>query len=699
MRLTLSSLLAFSLISGVAATTHAAPAGPAREPGRQPGGDQWPTVGEQLAVDRVPAGSALARLIAANQQLDLLAAGEATDKLHLPVWLRVLWRRQHPEPPAPGDATRGYPLVLHEVREWMVHHPDLQPATSGPAPAAASQKSASVGEDLRISPEAGWSRSESDIRIDYWNPARVIAAANNLAFRGGMSVFYSGDGGATWAQAELSLGDDRFHSDPAVEWTADGTAWVTAISVSGTGDDLVLRLRAFRSDDGGATWSPDETISGEQVSADKQMVWTDHSAKSPFHGNLYSIYHNGRPAFFARRKPDGSWSGPIQISGSETFGTGIGDDIKSNALGHIFAFWHDTGSRRMLVRRSTNGGNSFEKTATIGTTFQPFQTGVPAQSSRNTLVYVTGGAYIRGKQSQVYAAWADLSGAPGCRTPFDDPLSDVNSKCTSRIWFSRSTNGGTRWTKPRMLNNPNSLSDQFNPWLVVDETTGVLGLIYYDTFGEERTKANLFYQSSYDGGVNWRAPIKVSSAPSDESDDDADANQYGDYNGLSAFAGTFLPSWTDRRDGRREQIWTAAIHDTKSKGCRTTDLAAAAVTGSAGVLVRVPASADETRLTVWHRPVALPADGVLPWTVEVDALAPQPVTAALLLTGGEGRRLPKGVASPVVSVVDLDAVCDRATGGAHGCRGHALRVRLAAPASAAGARWAPEDASVTSCPR
>ena len=35
-------------------------------------------------------------------------------------------------------------------------------------------------------------------------------------------------------------------------------------------------------------------------------------------------------------------------------------------------------------------------------------------------------------------------------------------------------------------------------------------------------------------------------------------NQYGDYNGLSGYAGIFFfPSWTDRRSGGREEIWAA----------------------------------------------------------------------------------------------------------------------------------------------
>lgn len=36
-------------------------------------------------------------------------------------------------------------------------------------------------------------------------------------------------------------------------------------------------------------------------------------------------------------------------------------------------------------------------------------------------------------------------------------------------------------------------------------------------------------------------------------------NQYGDYNGLSGYANSFFPSWTDRRNNAREEIWTALI--------------------------------------------------------------------------------------------------------------------------------------------
>ncbi|MGH9800573.1 MAG: hypothetical protein ACRD82_09435, partial [Blastocatellia bacterium] len=107
------------------------------------------------------------------------------------------------------------------------------------------------------------------------------------------------------------------------------------------------------------------------------------------------------------------------------------------------------------------------------------------------------------------------------------------------------------------------LNDQFNQWLAVDETTGALGLMYYDTVADAgRKKVHVYYHHSFDDGATWTAPQQVTTAQTDETTTGADSgNQFGDYNGLSGYAGIFFPSWTDRRGGAREEIWTAKILD------------------------------------------------------------------------------------------------------------------------------------------
>jgi hypothetical protein len=416
----------------------------------------------------------------------------------------------------------------------------------------------SVGANLRVSGAQATPRSESDIRIDPGQPSRVIAASNNIA-PGPQAQFFSADGGATWGQTSLPLvsGDD-LHSDPTVGWTSDGTAWAVTIGLKGAR----LELRAYRSSDGGATWTFDATASGGQTAADKELMWVDRGPSSPFADSIYVIWHNDSPVYVNRRTgPAGAWQTPVQVSGAETTGTGIGGDVTTNQRGDVFALWPDTGSRRLLVARSTDGGASFGAPVVIATTIAAFDIGVPAFASRRALVYLSGAAHVGKVSSFVFAAWTDLSGAAGCTGPGDEPGTDTGSACKSRIWFARSLDGGVTWEAPRMLNDQASRNDQFHPRLAVDDADGTLVVAYYDTVGDPgRLRTDVWYQSSADYGATWTAAQPVTTAETDETASTADAgNQYGDYIGLSAHAGRALPSWTDRRGGGSEEIWTAPV--------------------------------------------------------------------------------------------------------------------------------------------
>jgi hypothetical protein len=323
-----------------------------------------------------------------------------------------------------------------------------------------------------------------------------------------------------------------------------------------------LKVQAFKSTNNGSTWTFDGAVSGTQTNTDKQMMWIDHSATSSFKDNIYVCWHNGAPQFVNRRTSSG-WGTPTQISGSESTGTSIGCDVKSNSSGDAFVWWPATGNRRILVSKSTNGGVSWGTPTIITTTIASFDIGVPSFNSRRILVYVSGGAYRTATKNNVYAAWTDLSGDSGCTTAANEPGASTSSTCKSRIKFSRSTDGGATWSTPVKINNQSSNNDQFNQWLAVDETNGQIAVMYYDTVDDAgRKKVNVYYQASFDDGVSWSTPFKVTTAQTDETIAGADSgNQFGDYNALSGNNGTFFPSWTDRRSGASEEIWTAAVQE------------------------------------------------------------------------------------------------------------------------------------------
>jgi BNR repeat-like domain len=419
-----------------------------------------------------------------------------------------------------------------------------------------------VGRDARISGAQTNLRSESDIRLDFGDPRRIIAASN--ASGASQAQFFSGNGGVTWGQSMLNLvGNDQLHSDPTVDWTSDGTAWATTIGIQfDLFGSVYLFLRAYRSANGGQTWVFDGTISGTQNSAGKELMWVDHSPTSPFRDTIYVIWHNDAPVFMNRRtRASGAWGTPLQISGPETTGTRIGGDITSNVLGEVFAFWHDTVSQSIFMAKSTNGGASFGAPVRVATTFGDYLMGVPASNSNPPFIYVSAAAYRDALNNFVYAIWTDLTGAAGCMVPTEAPGGNAASMCKTRIWFTRSLDGGATWQRPTILNDSPARNDQFNPRLAVDESDGTLVVVYYDTFGDAtRLRTNLWYQSSGDNGTTWSQPTKVTTATTDETTAGSDPFQYGDYNGLSGNRGTFFPSWTDRRlPASREEIWSAAL--------------------------------------------------------------------------------------------------------------------------------------------
>lgn len=81
---------------------------------------RWPSVEEQLRHAGAVHGSELEKLINANQDLHLLRPEESPDDgIDLPPWLRVHFRKNHPElVPAP-KAVGDYPEALENLHKWL----------------------------------------------------------------------------------------------------------------------------------------------------------------------------------------------------------------------------------------------------------------------------------------------------------------------------------------------------------------------------------------------------------------------------------------------------------------------------------------------------------------------------------------------------------------------------------------------------
>ena len=151
--------------------------------------------------------------------------------------------------------------------------------------------------DFRISGVSSNARTETDIRVNYGDPGKIIAAANDSG--GNEAVFYSTDGGATWNQSTTNLpllGSDGSQSDPAVDWTSDGNAWAAVIGVGPT-----FTVRSYKSTDDGKTWASDGTVSGTQTGTDREILWADHSPTSAYKDQLYCTWHQTNDVWVNRR--------------------------------------------------------------------------------------------------------------------------------------------------------------------------------------------------------------------------------------------------------------------------------------------------------------------------------------------------------------------------------------------------------------
>ena len=155
--------------------------------------------------------------------------------------------------------------------------------------------------------------------------------------------------------------------------------------------------------------------------------------------------------------------------------------------------------------------------------------------------------------------------------------------------------------------------------------------------------------------MTWSAPFKVTTASTNETTAGADSgNQYGDYNSLSGIAGTFFPSWTDRRSGASEEIWTAAILDSTApvpnfsisaaptavsvvQGNSGSSTVSTAISNGFNSSIALSASGQPSGATVSFSPSSIAAPGSGSSTMSIAVGAATAVgTYAITVTGSGG---------------------------------------------------------------
>ena len=327
-----------------------------------------------------------------------------------------------------------------------------------------------------------------------WGSTIVSAFQVARVFGGGgadIGFATSTDGGQTWTSGYLpgltvnyKNGSFSAASDPAVAYDAKHGVWmISSLPVQNDNPEAVAT--SISTD--GIHWGK-PIIVDASGSDDKNWIVCDNTPTSPFYGNCYTEWDSpalGDLIFMSTSTDGGQHWGAPKNTADQSFGLGGQPLVQPNGTVVVPI----DGFGAMVSFRSTNGGQSWSSTSTVG--FQEFRGQDGGLRSPGLPSAALDGA------GKIYVVWPDCSFRAGCST--DD------------IVMSTSTNG-TSWTTPVRIpiHGLQTTYDHFIPGLGVDpNTSGAtahLTMTYY--YYPEASCGNacqlyVGFTTSQDGGKTW----------------------------------------------------------------------------------------------------------------------------------------------------------------------------------------------------
>jgi hypothetical protein len=484
-----------------------------------------------------------------KEELALLAPNEHELKDPIPVFFRIELRKLDPGMLRTGPAQYprsalqifkmkygGYLVDKHLYKE-AVYRGGRFEVVQREGITQEEFETKALTTDVRVTSPTG--AAESAVKIHPTNVNKVVAGSNGPG--PGQIMWYSTNGGSTWTQS-AALPQGNTCCDPTVDWSSNGQyAYTSALG----GCSGICNVWVYRSADGGATWNDLATLTPgdgrrEVTSAntsDKQFLHVDKFATSTFRDNVYLCWHDNNTLMFSRSTDfANTWSVPLAMSNGNQLG--IGCDLTTDKNGNLYYFWPSGNSRNILVRKSTNGGASFNAAVTVATTQDGYDFAIPAMETRRPFIYASADADLSNGAfaNSIYVSWVDTT-APESVTP-------ANNHARIQVAYSR--DGGATWTvrTPHEMGDVNTV-DRFNPWLGVGPD-GKVYVMFYDTRrSPTRVEVDVFYSVSSDGGNTWATPIRLTSVLSPQIDT---AFEWGDYNGLDVVGSQLISTFTDNRN-------------------------------------------------------------------------------------------------------------------------------------------------------
>jgi hypothetical protein len=417
-----------------------------------------------------------------------------------------------------------------------------------------------VGPNIRPKPGTNTTQSETSIDVHPTNNQIVFCSANATNYPVttlyGTGVYWSLDGGANWTGFDNPpFGTNS--GDPASVIGTDGRFYENYITNSyGQG--------VATSTNNGVNWTAYTVAPNPGSVADKNHFMVDKKIGSPYENRAYCSWtdfggtNNYRAVLRLSTNFGQTWSATSTNLSSALGGyLHQGVNIQTGPNGEVyvaFAVYIDgsvsTGEDGIGFVKSTDGGLTWSAPmyAYQATNFGirgtlSSKSGIRVASFPSMAVDRTGGP----RNGWIYMTWPQRNVAPAGSDP--------------DIVLIRSTDGGATWSSPVRVNDDplNNGKDQYYSWCTVDQATGQLMLVFYDSRGVPNNQAEVFMARSLDGGSTFEN-FKVSDQAHTPAPIPGLAGGYaGDYIGVAALDDVAYPYWADNRTGNY-QGWTAVVN-------------------------------------------------------------------------------------------------------------------------------------------
>jgi PKD repeat protein len=403
--------------------------------------------------------------------------------------------------------------------------------------------------DVPVTSQTDVTQSENSVFVDPNDFNYILNSNNSTGWDGssagtlyGADYLQSTDGGLTFGGSVQGAGGSNY-GDPAAAINLSGRQFVGYISSSGG-------MGVSYSDDG-SSWTAKTVYStGNQ---DKNHLWVDNSATSPYEGNLYNVWtdfsggSNDKEILFSRSTDNGqTWSAAINISSAvNAVSHNQGVNVQTGPNGEVYVVWaiYDSwpsDESALGFAKSTDGGATFTSATRIISNIKGIRDSEVSKNHRvnsfpSMAVDISGGSY----NGNIYIVWTNV-GVPG-----------TNTGTNRSVYMIRSSNGGTSWSTPVRVNQGpfQDGKEAYFPWITCDSETGTIATVFYDDRNTISSSCEAFSAYSLDAGNNWTdfAVSDVSFTPAPIS---GLANDYmGDYLGITAKGGKVYPCWVDNRNG------------------------------------------------------------------------------------------------------------------------------------------------------